>query len=62
MYELLICLLFLLKCITDKYQVGQNVAQSYSSGENDYTMQNFIDLWYNEVENFDARRVNQPFK
>ncbi|XP_018316471.1 venom allergen 3-like [Mycetomoellerius zeteki] len=46
----------------NKYQVGQNVAQSYSSGENDYTMQNFIDLWYNEVENFDARRVNQPFK
>ncbi|KAG5343680.1 VA3 protein, partial [Acromyrmex charruanus] len=46
----------------DKYQVGQNIAQSYSSGENDFTMRSFIEMWYNEVEKFDANRVNQPFE
>ncbi|XP_011054202.1 PREDICTED: venom allergen 3-like, partial [Acromyrmex echinatior] len=46
----------------DKYQVGQNIAQSYSSGENDFTMRSFIEMWYDEVEKFDANRVNQPFE
>ncbi|KYN39541.1 Venom allergen 3 [Trachymyrmex septentrionalis] len=47
----------------DKFQVGQNIAQSYSSKENNSTIQNFIeDVWYDEVKNFDANKVDQPFE
>jgi len=43
--------------ITDRFAVGQNIAQTYSSGEN--TLQSIISLWYDEVAHFSKYDVEK---
>lgn len=47
--------------ITDRFRVGQNIAQTFSLdvGQNDATLERLILLWYNEVNNFDNTKVEK---
>jgi len=45
--------------ITDRFVVGQNIAQTYSWGENTFTLQSLILLWYKEVANFSRYDVEK---
>ncbi|XP_011645540.1 venom allergen 3-like [Pogonomyrmex barbatus] len=40
-----------------KYQVGQNIAISYASGQNTSSLGDLIQLWYDEVSKFDKKEV-----
>ncbi|XP_011871193.1 PREDICTED: venom allergen 3-like [Vollenhovia emeryi] len=42
----------------DRFEVGQNIAQTSSSGENTSSLQSMIQLWYDEVDKFDKNKVS----
>ncbi|XP_025990766.2 venom allergen 3 [Solenopsis invicta] len=42
----------------DRYVVGQNIAITYNSGENNTPMKDFVQMWYDEVKDFDKNGVD----
>lgn len=43
--------------IVERFPVGQNVARVDSSGENDSTVEELVQIWINEVDLFDRDDV-----
>ncbi|KYN39549.1 Venom allergen 3 [Trachymyrmex septentrionalis] len=43
----------------DRYTVGQNMAQSSSTGKNTATVENMILLWYDEVNDFNNSKIEK---
>ncbi|XP_071648379.1 venom allergen 3-like [Temnothorax longispinosus] len=42
-----------------RFAVGQNAAIGYSSGENRFTVESFVQSWYDEVALFDRNQVSR---
>ncbi|XP_011165202.1 venom allergen 3 [Solenopsis invicta] len=42
----------------DRFAVGQNIAMTYNSGDNNSPMESFVDMWYDEVDKFDRNKVD----
>jgi len=45
--------------ITEKFVVGQNIAQISFSGKITATVESMVELWYNEVKDFDKNLVKK---
>ena len=44
---------------TDRFIVGQNMAQTSSTGKNTATVESMILLWYNEVNDFNNTKIEK---
>jgi len=44
--------------ITERFNVGQNLAWISSTGENKSTLEQLIQFWYDEVANFDKDLIS----
>ncbi|XP_011704844.1 PREDICTED: venom allergen 3-like, partial [Wasmannia auropunctata] len=43
----------------DRYAVGQNVAETYNSGENNSPVEGMVQMWYDEGDKFDKNDVKK---
>ncbi|XP_071626351.1 venom allergen 3-like isoform X1 [Temnothorax longispinosus] len=43
----------------DRFAVGQNIAQKSSTGGNNFPVESFVQMWYDEVDKFDKNKVSK---